>query len=60
MRLWDVETAVPFRFFRRHNGSVKSVCVRPEEAAAATGTGERLRELREGRHDRVVGHERLA
>jgi denticleless len=30
VRLWDVETAVPFRYFRRHNGSVKSISVRPD------------------------------
>ena len=39
VRLWDVETAVPFRFFRRHNGSVKSVCVRPEGGGGCDGNG---------------------
>lgn len=39
VRLWDVETAVPFRFFRRHNGSVKSVCVRPEGGGDGDGNG---------------------
>jgi denticleless len=59
VRLWDVETAVPFRYFRRHNGSVKSISVRPDGGGGTRGRGERLRQLREGRHDRDVGYEGL-